>query len=120
MNKKYYLLILALLFFFISCAPTVQTNELLQSKWMINKAMRNGRVTSTLEKGFFKFWNHDSLETNILGQIVKTKYKLNKNIIVSESELPSISVVDIGKDTLVLETKINKYLFSFILTKNNK
>ena len=120
MDKKYYLLISTLILLLVSCAPAAKTNELLQSKWMIDKAMRNGRVTSTLEKGFFKFWHNDSLETNILGQIVKTKYKINKNIIVSESELPSISVVDIGTDTLVLETKISKYLFSLILTKNNK
>ncbi len=111
---------IAALLSFSSCDPSAKTNDKLQSKWMVHKAYRNGRITSTMENGFFIFWHLDSMETNILGESVKSAYKIQKNIIVTDSDLPKFNVNNIGRDTLILETKINKYRFSFTLTKSNK
>ena len=105
---------------FCSCDSSAERNGKLQSNWIVHKAYRNGRVTSTMEKGFFRFWHLDSMETNILGETTKSTYIIQKNIIVTDSELPQFTVDNIGKDTLVLETKINKYRFSFTLIKSNK
>ena len=122
MNKIFFLFLafIALLISFCSCDSSVEANDKLQSKWVVHKAYRNGRVTSTMEKGFFKFWHNDSIETNILGESTKSTYIIQKNIVVADSELPKLTVSNIGKDTLIMETKINKYRFSFTLIKSNK
>lgn len=113
-----FLSIIILFMIFSSCDSTAETNKQLQSNWMIIKAVRNGRMTSTLQDGIIRFWHNDSIETNIFGGISKSSYLIDKNTIVSDSELPNFIVNSIGKDTLILETKIKKYQFSFTLIKN--
>jgi hypothetical protein len=107
-----------LCFTIISCNNSIKANANLQGKWEIINASRNGRNTLTLEKGYFEFWNNDSIETNILGEILKTNYELKNNIIFTSSELSTISVVKAKLDTIFLETEISNYLFSFTLVKN--
>ncbi len=120
MHKNYFLIISILVTITFSCTSNVQINEQIQSKWIVDKAMRNGRLTSTMENGFFKFWHLDSLETNILGEKIKAHYHLDKNIIICSSELPQFTVDKAGADTLVLKTKISEYHFSFTLIKSHK
>ena len=107
----------SLLFTIISCDNSKEINTNLQGKWKIINASRNGRSTLTLEKGYFEFWNHDSIRTNILGEILTASYNINDEIISSSSELSEIIVVKAKLDTIFLKTEISNYLFSFTLIK---
>lgn len=106
------------IFLFFSCSNEQDTTSLIQGKWNIIKASRNGRKTSTFENGYFQFSGSDSIETNILGEKVSTIYHLENKTIISGSILPKIIVNKVNKDSLFLRTKISSFIFDFILKKN--
>ena len=104
--------------FLLSCSLTDLNSEL-QGTWHIAQASRNGRNTSTFENGYFKFWNNDSLETNITGEIIKTNYNLQKKIVLSDGILPDFDVISNELDTMTFQFVINETHFHLVLSKTD-
>ena len=81
-------------------------------------ASRNGRPTSTFEDGYIRIWNNDSLETNITGDLIKTNFKLQKKMILTDDILPVLNVINIEKDTMTFQFVINEIHFHLVLSKS--
>ena len=105
---------------FSSCNSSDKLNSKLQGKWNLKDAYRNGRKTSTMENVYFRFWNKDSIETNIpiSEKLIYSSYLIEGNDILLSSDLEKFNVNKISSDTLQLRTTISNYLFSFLLIKN--
>lgn len=93
-------------------------NSEIQGNWNIINASRNGRPTSTFENGFIRIWNNDSLETNITGDLIRTNYKLQKKMILTDDNLPVFNVINNEKDTMTFQFIINETHFHLVLSKS--
>lgn len=93
-------------------------NSEIQGNWNIVNASRNGRPTSTFEDGYIRIWNNDSLETNITGDLIKTNFKLQKKMILTDDILPVLNVINIEKDTMTFQFVINETHFHLVLSKS--
>lgn len=93
-------------------------NSEIQGNWNIINASRNGRPTSTFENGFIRIWNNDSLETNITGDLIRTNYKLQKKMILTDDKLPVLNVINKEKDTMAFQFIINETHFHLVLSKS--
>ena len=105
---------------FGSCSDNKDLNKKVQGHWVINNAARNGRITYTLEGAYIKFYNNNSLETNISGNSIITGYVFKENTLVPDSFLSEIFVDKINMDTLWLHTTISNNLFSLQLINKSK
>jgi hypothetical protein len=116
-NKSKILVIITVSIMLAACSWSDLNSEI-QGKWDIVNASRNGRPTSTFEDGFIRIWNNDTIETNITGDLIKTKFKLQKKMILTDDKLPVFTVVNIEKDTMTFQFKINETHFHLVLSKS--
>ena len=112
------LLIFNLLLTNLSCSLRDIDSEI-QGTWNICDASRNGRPTSTFENGYIRFWDSDSLETNLTGELIITNYKLRKKMISTDDKLPVLNVINFDKDTMSFQFIINETHFHLVLSKSS-
>jgi hypothetical protein len=101
---------------FSSCLFSSQ-NTNLQGNWQLERADRNGRKTGTFDGTYLNLWQEDSLETNFIGEIIKTNYKYSKKTILTDDKLPEMNVISCEKDTLNIRFNIDGNHFQFIMSK---
>lgn len=99
-----------------SCFFSSQNNNL-QGNWALERADRNGRKTGTFDGTYLKFWHEDSLETNFIGENIKTNYKFSKKTIFTDDKLPEMNVISCEEDTLNIQFNIDANHFQFIMSK---
>ncbi len=92
-------------------------NTNLQGNWKLERADRNGRKTGTFDGTYLNLWHEDSLETNFIGEIIKTNYKYSKKTILTDDKLPEMNVISCEKDTLNIQFNIDGNHFQFIMSK---
>lgn len=92
-------------------------NTNLQGNWKLERADRNGRKTGTFDGTYLNFWNEDSLETNFIGEIIRTNYKYSKKTVLTDDKLPEMNVISCEKDTLNIQFNIDGNHFQFIMSK---
>lgn len=92
-------------------------NTNLQGNWKLERADRNGRKTGTFDGAYLNLWHEDSLETNFIGEIIKTNYKYSKKTILTDDKLPEMNVISCEKDTLNIQFNIDGNHFQFIMSK---
>ncbi|MEZ4909159.1 MAG: hypothetical protein R2771_16295 [Saprospiraceae bacterium] len=72
------------------------------------------------EKNFyFKFWNGDSLQTNIMGSELKTSYSTDKNIVSPDNILTQITVTNNENEKSIFEFNIQNYHFQLTMVKTS-
>ena len=92
-------------------------NTNLQGNWKVERADRNGRKTGTFDGTYLTLWHEDSLETNFIGEIIKTNYKYSKKTLLTDDKLPEMNVISCEKDTLNIQFNIDGNHFQFIMSK---
>jgi hypothetical protein len=101
----------------VSACIFLSNNSYLQGNWSLERADRNGRKTGTFDGTYMNFWHEDSLETNYIGDIIKTNYKYSKKTIFTNDKLPEMNVISCEKDTLNIQFNIDGNHFQFIMSK---
>ncbi len=99
-----------------SCFFSDQNSDL-QGNWKLERADRNGRKTGTFDGTYLNFWNKDSLETNFIGETIKTNYKYSKKSILTNDKLPEMNVISCEEDTMHIQFNIDGNHFQFIMSK---
>ena len=93
-------------------------NEILEGKWMIYDATRNGRQTTTLKDGYMIFSEDNILETNILGDVTRSSFQHNGNHLVSSSPFQyDFNVISLTSDSLHLNGKMKAFDMNFYLKR---
>lgn len=111
------LITLTLLFIPLTSCWFSSHNSNLQGNWKLERADRNGRKTGTFDGTYLNLWHEDSLETNFIGEIIKTNYKYSKKTILTDDKLPEMNVISCEKDTLNIQFNIDGNHFQFIMSK---
>lgn len=120
MNKLLLLLSMFCLTFIACKTETPVTANDIIGNWEIIAAKRNGKITSTLKGGYFKFDAHNKMGTNILGADQEFEYQLNGNTISQiGGEETSYRISNISNDTIQINSKIMNFSFEFVAVKND-
>lgn len=121
MNSKccfFFITGLVVSFIWQSCHQQVvkQDTSLLNGKWLVVNATRNGNLTTTLNEAYFEFAADSTMHTNLTGEEVRSPYSIEGNTInqISESAF-SYDIIKLSADTLALKTQIMNYDFELYL-----
>jgi len=109
---------LALILCFVSCRPSngIEGDEI-YGTWDIAKALRNGRETPYLRRGYFILTPGGSMTVNITGNDEQGPFVLKDNTIRMNDEKDFI-VESIQHDSMTLRFNMNpENAFIFYLTK---
>ena len=91
----------------------------LKGKWTVISAYRDGQSTTTLEDAFFKFDSDSTFITNIFESEKSYAFQASKEGFIQLGNNPIEYIVDQTKpDTLLIQTSIRKYQFSFIAVRD--
>ncbi len=111
------IVLLVLTFAFGSCSNSGYNSDI-QGKWKVVKAQRNGRHTSTLQDAYFKFWNMDTMQTNLINKNADTyPYTLGGSKINTDEKFPEIEIEEVKNDSMTINFEYLEYYFSLILVK---
>ncbi|MCB0580345.1 MAG: lipocalin family protein [Phaeodactylibacter sp.] len=97
--------------------------ELLVGRWELTEATRNGSPTESLSDLYFVFRADGTMNTNlpVPGLKEENKYKLEgRNLYQYSDEMPdelAYYINEIGDSTLVLNTELRNFRFSFVLKR---
>ena len=110
------------LFSFASCHQDNVNDDLLKGKWNIVKAARNGKITTTLEDGFFDFKSDTILRSNIFDQ--EKEYRMTKNekgFLQHDREVGNVQydIQVISSDSMTLNADIKDYKFLFLAVRDS-
>lgn len=93
--------------------------ELLNGRWEIDEAWRNGKQTGTLAGAYYEFQN-GTMRTNLTPTLIEDEfpYDLSKNEIRQKSEPPVVYTIQSLSDSmLVMTLSINTFPFRLQLKK---
>lgn len=91
--------------------------DYLEGKWVVIEAMRDGKLTNTLDGAFFNFGGI-VMTTNFLGVEHQAEFKLKNNDITLTKGLDyTFHLKKLGNNTLELKTEIQKTEFIFKMKK---
>lgn len=92
-------------------------SDYLEGKWLVVEAMRNGKLTNTLDGAFFNFGGI-VMTTNFLGVEHQAEFKLKNNDINLTKGLDyTFHLKKLGGNILELKTEIQKTEFIFKIKK---
>lgn len=107
---------------FLSCQNTHSSENIdgtPTGRWLVTQAFRNGKLTSTLEKGYFHFVNDTMVSTNIFGRDLAFQSNTKGNVIKLINEIENITneyLIELyNADSMILHTEIKNYEFRFHL-----
>lgn len=89
-------------------------------KYEVDKAYRNGQLTTSLDNGFYEI-HGDSITTNLTKTMdtLSTKVALsNQNLQHGDKNVMDFHVSKMTSDTIILDTKIRNFKFDIILLKS--
>lgn len=102
----------------VSCGPAALETDAIYGEWEINGAKRNGKETQTLDGAFFKFYEDNSMLTNMMGQEQSVPFTIDESsqeIIQEGSQGLRFKIDALQKDQLVLSTTIRNVPFELNL-----
>jgi hypothetical protein len=109
--------ILFIFFALISCAKE-DLKTMIQAKWEISSAEREGKMTNSLEGLYFDFVSDSQFRSNILGEESVFEYSLNdRTIDVDHALIKVFDVISITDSMLTLNTTIREESFTFNMKK---
>lgn len=105
----------------LSCNEGEPKSDILEGRWNIHKAARNGKITTTLEDGYFLFSSDTTLQTNIFEEV--KEYQMTKNkkgFIQHYREVGNVQydIQIISKDSITLNADIQDYKFMFLAVRD--
>lgn len=97
------------------------TAQLLEGRWELVEATRDGQPSETLQDLYFEFLPGGQLNTNIAGGEETALYELDKKIIRQrQSRIEAdYTIEEISAQTLVISANIRDYAFRFKLAKSS-
>lgn len=109
-------------FFFGGCkGEPDNTAQLLEGRWELVEATRDGQPSETLQDLYFEFLPDGQLNTNIAGGPESALYELDKKTIRQrQSRIEAdYTIEEISAQTLVISANIRDYAFRFKLAKSS-
>jgi len=113
-------LLLTLTAFFFTCQSEPDNAELLlQGRWEIQNAYRNGQPTRTLEGLFFEFTKAGIMKTNLPISAENAAYEMDDGTIrqIDVDEPLQFEILSITDSTLTLGSEIRDFDFRFVLNR---
>lgn len=87
----------------------------LQGKWTVNKALRNGKETITLQSAYFMFPNDNSVISNLINNEESTTFTLSGNKLTMGDFL--FDVEEFAASNMKITGKINEFDLELYLMK---
>lgn len=113
------ILLCALACLCFSCIEEKVETIHLSGNWLVDKTLRNGRATTTLEDAFFDFNSDSTFVTNIFSEVkmydLETTEHGFKQIGTQEIEY---NILKQNEDTLMIESIIQDYHFIFLTLRD--
>ena len=94
---------------FISCKNDSDTikPELLYGQWRFHKVLRNGKPTSTLDKGYMIFENNGYMESNIFQNGFFQQYTLkDADLNILGDDAMQLKITRLTQDTCIMKGKV--------------
>ncbi len=114
-----HILFFILLVLLTSCQVDKTDHSLLQGRWNMVQAFREGRPTTTLKDAYFEFLGDSILKTNLLQEDLIFKYALDGQKISQKGQMNiDYQILQLTKDSMQLYARIKKYDFNFFLLKD--
>jgi len=106
-------------YFITACTPEgPPAEELILGKWKLKKAMRNNRITNSLEGMYMKFDDVNAFESNILGDTSTFSSTIDGNrIMVNHNVIKQFEINELSDSIMKLETEINDTRISFVFSR---
>ena len=118
-HAKFLAFILVLIATISACSDDGIDQNRLKGNWIVVSAARDGRVTTTLEDGFFNFESDSLFRTNIFSEEKAYPYETTTNGFRQlGDELIEYEVLESDPDSLILATSIRNYEFIFITIRD--
>lgn len=95
------------------------TKDDLIGEWEIYHALRNGKVTKSLENGNFVFQADNLVSSNLFTNSNNLNFTYENSTITIEGDqnIDVLKIKDLKNDTLVLFSKLNVFNMEFYLVK---
>lgn len=94
------------------------TQQLLEGRWELDSASKNGNPTAMLEGAYFEFTLESKMTTNLLGSDETSPFALKDKIIQQKSFATlNYEIKKLNTDSLQLLTTIQKVNFDLLLLK---
>ena len=102
-----------------SCSSEkIQTQDL-DGKWLVIEAQRNGKMTTTLEEGFFQFQEDSIFSTNIFSVEMDFTYQLTEDGFQQRGEIDLDYIIEaLRPDTLIVTSEIRNNSFRFVTIRD--
>lgn len=95
-------------------SDSVSTSERILGVWKIDKALRNERITNSLEGLYFQFLDSTSLQSNLLGDTMTFACIINKKSIqIEKAVISNFEIVSLTDTTMQLNTELQDNELSF-------
>ncbi len=92
--------------------------EKIQGTWKIDKAIRNGKITNSLEGLYFSFNGPASFDSNLLGDTASFSSRIeNHKIIIHHELIRQFEIKELTDSIMKLYTEINDDELSIVLKK---
>lgn len=119
MSMRILCIFILLLLSGIGCKSKINvTDSELKGKWVITKALRNGKVTKTLNAGFLMFKDDNLVNSNIFESAENKKFTLEENrLIIAGDEHFEWNIVHFSKDSMQLEGTMHQFDMELNLKK---
>jgi hypothetical protein len=120
MKPTIFFLLLCFTASFFSCqSEPDDADRLLQGRWEIQNAYRNGQPTQTLEGLFFEFTEAGIMKTNLPISAENAGYELDDGIIrqIDADEPLQFEILSITDSTLTLGSEIRDFDFRFVMNR---
>lgn len=123
LNRFVYNRLVFICFFLIiwcACNQESTSTEAIQGKWLLIAAERGGIPTTTLKDAYFSFIGDTLLRTNLLQEDRGYKYSFDGEEILQKGSTDiRYKILHLQEDTMVLNSTIRKYDFTFLLVRDS-
>lgn len=119
--KYQYLILFSIACIFLGCKQeeTISFIEM-KGEWHVYNALRNDKLTKTLEGGYFVFEDDNTMKTNIFGdeKIFTFEYKDNYLITSQGEPKMNLKLISSHPDSIQMKGKIKYFNFEFFLARD--
>ncbi len=116
-----YIYVLVVITILYSCKQdkTVIIADDLVGEWIIFKALRNEKITKSLEKGNFVFRADNTVNSNLFGNENMYIFKLQDNVVTVEGHemIKKMKIIRLQNDSLTITSNIKFFDMKFLLVK---
>ena len=106
---------------FTSCKQdSGETTQMIQGRWEVQEASRNGRPTESLADLYFEFKPEGVLSTNVAGAPEEGTYEIKGDMVLQRNTRidADYKIEELTEQSLVLTTELRGYAFRFAMKKD--